>query len=273
MNGEPRVIVVADPDAASAEAASRIAAILRGSVEARGRADWATTGGSTPIGIYRRLAEPPLVDEVPWSGVHLWWGDDRYVPRDHRLSNVMPADQILLRAGALGAQTGWGETPGDVTSGYEPAAHIPVANVHPFPLAEAIGEARGPEWAAERYEVELRAAGLDAHEGWPVFDLVLVGIGPDGHLMSVFPGSEAFDSTAWALAIPAPTHIEPHVPRVTLNPGILDVARVVLAVVTGSAKSAVLAEVFGTARDPRRWPAQLVRRTGATWIVDQAAAA
>ncbi|HEY0442736.1 MAG TPA: 6-phosphogluconolactonase, partial [Candidatus Limnocylindrales bacterium] len=86
-------------------------------------------------------------------------------------------------------------------------------------------------------------------------------------------GSEAFDSTAWAMAIPGPTHIEPHVPRVTLNPAILDVARDVLAVVTGSGKSAVLAEVFGTTRDPRRWPAQLVRRGGATWIVDQAAAA
>ena len=66
--------------------------------EQRGRADWATTGGSAPVGIYRRLAEPPLREQVPWRNVHIWWGDDRYVPRDHPLSNVLPADQVLVDA-------------------------------------------------------------------------------------------------------------------------------------------------------------------------------
>lgn len=272
MTGEPRVLVLVDADAVSEEAARRIASILRTAVAERGRADWSTTGGSTPVGIYRHLAEPPLNDEVPWSGVHLWWGDDRYVPRDHRLSNVMPVDQILLRVGARAGQSGWGETGADVLTGREHAAPIPVENLHPFPLAEAIGEARGPEWAAARYEGQLRRAGLDAHEGWPVFDLVLLGIGPDGHLMSVFPGSEAFDSTAWALAIPAPTHVEPSVPRVTLNPRVLDVAREVLVVVTGAGKAGIVGDVFGPTVDPRRWPAQLVRRQGVTWLVDEAAA-
>lgn len=273
MTGEPRVLALADPGAVSQEAALRIASILRAAVAERDRADWSTTGGSAPVGIYRHLAEPPLNHEVPWDGVHLWWGDDRYVPRDHPLSNVMPVDQILLRAGARAGLSGWGETAADVITGREPAAPIPVENIHPFPLAEAIGEARGPEWAAARYEVELRHAGLDAHDGWPVFDLVLLGVGPDGHLMSVFPGSEAFDSTAWALAVPAPTHVEPSVPRVTLNPGVLGVAREVLVVVTGAAKAAILGDVFGPTVDPRRWPAQLVRRQGVTWLVDEAAAA
>lgn len=272
MTGEPRVVVLADPDAVSEEAARLIASILRAAVLERGRADWSTTGGSAPIGIYRHLAEPPLNDEVPWDGVHLWWGDDRYVPRDHPLSNVMPVDQILLRAGARAGQSGWGETAADVFTGREPAAPIPVENIHPFPLAEAIGETRGPEWAAARYEVELRGAGLDIHEGWPVFDLVLLGMGPDGHLMSVFPGSEAFESAAWALAIAAPTHVEPSVPRVTLNPRVLDVAREILIVVTGAGKAAILGDVFGRTVDPRRWPAQLVRRQGATWLLDEAAA-
>ncbi len=251
MTGEPRVLALADAEAVSQEAARRIASILRTAIAERHRADWSTTGGSAPVGIYRHLAEPPLADEVPWDAVHLWWGDDRYVPRDHPLSNVMPVDQILLRVGARAGL---------------------IDNIHPFPLAEAIGEARGPEWAAARYEIELRAAGLDAQDGWPVFDLVLLGIGPDGHLMSVFPGSDAFDSTAWALAVPAPTHVGPSVPRVTLNPGVLDVAREVLVVVTGAAKAAILGDVFGPTVDPRRLPAQLVRRRGVTWLVDEAAA-
>jgi 6-phosphogluconolactonase len=75
------------------------------------------------------------------------------------------------------------------------------------------------------------------------------------------------------LAIPAPTHIEPHVERVTLNPAVLGVARDLLAVATGSDKAPVLGQVFGDERDPRRWPAQLARRAGATWILDEAAAA
>ncbi len=109
-------------------------------------------------------------------------------------------------------------------------------------------------------------------DGWPVLDLIVVGVGGDGHLLSVFPDSAAFDSTAWALAIPAPTHIEPHVERVTLNPALLGSADDVLVVATGASKADILADVFGPTHDPRRWPAQLARRPGSTWIVDEAAA-
>ena len=83
----------------------------------------------------------------------------------------------------------------------------------------------------------------------------------------------AFESTDWALAIPAPTHIEPHVERVTLNPAILAVARQILVVMHGAGKAAILADIFGPELDPTSWPAQLTRRDGATWILDQAAAA
>jgi 6-phosphogluconolactonase len=251
--GEPELLVVADPDEAAAVAADRIATILADAVAARGRADWATTGGSAPIGIYRRLTEPPLRDAVPWDRVHVWWGDDRFVPRDHPLSNVLPFDDILL----------------DPDHG----VRIPVENLHPFRTGEAIGAGWDAAWAAVTLAGELRAAEPPLRDGWPVLDLILVGIGGDGHLLSVFPGSTALDSTDWALAIAAPTHIEPHVARVTLNPALLAVARHVLAVAHGASKAAVLGEVFGPDRDARRWPAQLARRPGATWILDAAAAA
>jgi 6-phosphogluconolactonase len=273
MNDDARLVVVPDAGAAAEAAATHIAGVLASAAAERGVVHWSTTGGSTPVGIYRALTIPPLVGEVPWNAVHVWWGDDRYVPRDHPLSNVAPADQILLRAGALGGQSGWGEDGEDVVLGIEPAARIPVANMHPIPMAEAIGEARGVPWAAARYDVELRAAGLPTQDGWPVFDLVLLGMGPDGHVMSVFPGSETFGRSEWALPVPAPTHVEPHVSRVTLNPAVLGVARSIVVVATGAAKADVLAAVFGERLDSRALPAQLARRPEATWFVDEAAAA
>ena len=102
---------------------------------------------------------------------------------------------------------------------------------------------------------------------------MLVGIGPDGHVLSEFPGSPLFDSEAWASAVPAPTHIEPHVARVSLHPRILELARLPIVVAHGTAKAAILATVLGGERDVRRWPAQLARRDGAVWFVDKAAAA
>lgn len=271
--GEPAIAVLPDADAVSATAADQIADLLRDAVASRGRADWATTGGSAPIGIYRRLSAPEIRDAVPWAGVHLWWGDDRFVPRDHPLSNILPVDQVLLAAAAHSGTDWLEDEPDDALRGIHPGAPIPIENIHPFPTSEAIGEARSPAWAAARYDVELRSADLETRDGWPVFDLVLLGVGPDGHVLSVFPGSTTFDETAWALPVPAPTHVEPHVTRLTLNPGVLDVARQVLVVVHGAAKAEIVATIFGDERDPRRWPAQLLRRPGVAWLLDEAAAA
>jgi len=261
---EPEILVVPDAATASAVAGDRIGAALRGAFEARGRADWATTGGSTPVGIYRHLTIPAHVNDVPWPNVHVWWGDDRFVPRDHALSNVKPFDDIMLDIGGhqAGSSLGGGS-----------AVPIPLDHLHPFRTTESIGEARGAAECAAELERELRAADLETIDGWPVLDHILLGVGGDGHVLSVFPGSEAFESKAWALAIPAPTHIEPHVERVTLNPAILAVAREVLVVMHGADKAAILGDIFGPEVDPTRWPAQLTRRAGATWILDRAAAA
>ena len=149
---------------------------------------------------------------------------------------------------------------------------IPIENIHPFPIGEAIGEGRGAAWCAATLADELRAAGLPAVDGWPAFDLILLGIGVDGHLLSVFPGSPALDTTELALAIPAPTHIEPHVERVTLNPAVVGAAVGVVVVVTGAEKASIIPSIFGSDQDPHRWPAQLALRAGATWILDEAAA-
>jgi 6-phosphogluconolactonase len=269
---DAEIVVLPDAETCATAAAERIAATLAESAAERGRAQWATTGGSTPAPIYRDLATPPRRDTVPWELVELWWGDDRFVPIDHPLSNAKIADDALLEIGALSGTSGTGGSGADVLGGRTAGAPIPAENVHPIPTTIAIGEGRDPAWAAARYAETLRAAGLPEQGGWPVFDLVLLGIGPDGHVLSVFPGSDAFDRDELVLAIPAPTHVEPHVPRVTLNPAILEVARRIIVVCHGASKAPILAKVLGPERDPRRWPAQLAVRRGATWLLDEAAA-
>jgi 6-phosphogluconolactonase len=269
--GEPEVTVLPDPAAVSAAAARMIVRALRDAIAARGRADFATTGGSTPAGIYSVLATR-LQDAVDWGRVHLWWGDDRYVPRDHPLSNVQPAESILLNIAAMSWESGSGGSGADVETGAEPGVLIPATNVHPWPTSETLGDGSGADACAARYAALVRS-NLREEDGWPVFDLVLLGVGPDGHILSVFPDSPALDSDELALAIPAPTHVEPHVERVTLNPAVLDVAGQVLVVSHGESKAQILGRLFGEERDTRRWPAQRVRRPGVAWLIDEAAAA
>ena len=249
--GEPRIVVAAAGDVAG-RAADHILAVLGSAIEARGVAHWATTGGSNPADIYHALRGPDRRDAIDWDAVQVWWGDDRFVPRDHPLSNVKALDEILL----------------DEAHGI----HIPPEHLHPFRCGEIIGRGGDARQCAADLEDELRTIGPKMAGAWPAFDLVFLGMGGDGHLLSVFPGSEAFDSEAWAMAIPAPTHIEPHVERVTMHPAIVGAGRGTLMVSTGESKAEMLQTVLGPERDHRRWPAQLARHDRATWILDEAAA-
>ena len=268
--GLPVLRVLPTPDDVAAAAAGEIARVLEAAVEARGIAHWATTGGSSAPPIYRLLAAAPLRDAVPWAAVHTWWGDDRYVPADHPESNVMPLEQVLLASGGDEAVSGsTGADVGEAGAG----VRIPSANLHPIPMSAAIGRGGGAAWAAAAYETELRAFGPEpGADGLPAFDLIVVGVGPDGHLLSVFPGSTAWDATALCLAIPAPTHVGPHLDRVTLNPRLLPAARAVLVVASGAAKAANLARGWAGA-NVRDVPVAAARIPQATWILDEAAAA
>jgi 6-phosphogluconolactonase len=260
----PRIVRVADATAGAARAAEAIAEALADAVAERGRADWATTGGSTVVAIYQALMAPDVRDRIAWDLVHTWWGDERFVPQDHPLSNAGLFEDVMLEAGA------WESVHSD-----DPRTliRIPAENVHPFHTGETIGYGGSADDCARDMAHELRGAELPDAGGWPAFDLVLLGVGGDGHILSVFPGSKAFDATDLALGIPAPTHIEPHVPRVTLHPSIVSAARRVVVVSNGASKAATLGQVFSDPVDPRRLPAQLARRDGATWILDEAAAA
>ena len=263
--GSPELLVVADASAVAVAAAERFQRAVAGAIARRGRADVALTGGSNAPGLYRRLAEPAIAASIDWARVHLWWGDDRFVGRADPLSNVEPFDRILL-ARVAAAASGGGAAPAR-PGGPGPAADT----VHPFPVDDAVSRGLGPEWCAAEYARSVAAAVPD-RDGWPAFDLVFVGIGGDGHLLSVFPASPALSSDRIGLGIPAPTHIEPHVPRITLNPAILLAANEVVVISNGADKAAIIARILGGAETPESMPATIARRAGATWIIDQAAA-
>ncbi|HEX5825557.1 MAG TPA: 6-phosphogluconolactonase [Candidatus Limnocylindrales bacterium] len=270
---EPTVVTLADPEACSLAAAERIIEILDVAIDDHGEAHWATTGGSAPAGIYRHLAGESLREEIDWRKVRLWWTDERFVPHDHPLSNVKMAADLLLDSGAFSGQSGSGASGVDVLTHRLPGVPIRAVDVHPFPTGVAIGEGRDPDWCAARYVNELRADGPDVNDDEvPAFDLMLLGIGPDGHILSVFPDSDAFDRDEWAVGVPAPTAVEPHVARVTLNPSLVEAAHELVVVSHGEAKAEILRDVLGGDREPRRLPAELARRPGATWFVDRAAA-
>ncbi len=256
----PELRVVSSGDAVADAAADEIARSLAAAIAARGVAHVATTGGSSAPGVYRRLGRSPLREAVDWSRVHVWWGDDRFVPSDHPLSNVLPFTQILLASG--GDEEG-GSPEGADVGGAGAGVHIPADHIHEVPVTLAIAHSGGPAWAAASYAASLRAAGLPlSPDGDPVLDVIVLGVGPDGHVLSVFRDSPAWDATETVVGVPAPTHIEPHVARVTIHPRLVPLAGRVVLLTTGASKADVLARAWagadvrelavGVARTPQR---------------------
>ncbi len=268
--GLPELRVLPSAEAVAAAAAEEIAGVVAEAIAVRGVAHWVTTGGSSAPGIYHHLGRPPLRERVDWSRVHVWWGDDRFVPSDHPLSNALPLNQILLTSGG-DEETGSPES-ADV-GGQGEGVRIPAAQLHEVPVTEAIARSGGAAWAAFRYAAEIERAGPAAGpSGDPVFDVLIMGVGPDGHVMSIFPGSAVWDASANVVAVPAPTHVEPHVDRVTLHPRLIAAARRVVLITTGAGKADLLARAWAGA-DVRELPVGAARLPQAVWILDEAAAA
>lgn len=212
---DPQIVIVADSSAVAQTAARR----LIDRVKHGDRAAVCLTGGSSPLGLYRLLAEDPLRREVPWTRVHWFMGDDRFVPESDPLSNMGAARRAFLDR-----------------------ASVPPQNIHPIPTA-----ANDPAVAAQRYEDELKqfygADRLDPSQ--PLFDLVLMGLGPDGHTASLFPNSPALDEKQrWVVGVPK-AGMEPFVPRVTLTFPALASTREMLFLVDSADKRPILGRVLG----------------------------
>lgn len=238
--------ILPDPAALARAVADRVVARAVEAIAHRSRFTLALAGGSTPAAAYRLLAGE-LADKIDWPRVVVFWGDERCVGPDHPLSNYRMAREALLDH-----------------------VPIPAASVH------RIRGELDPRDAAEEYERLLKAvlgtrAGAEGPESG--FDLVLLGMGDDGHTASLFPGHRSVSaSRRWVTA----EYIEPvQMWRVTLTPLVLNAAEEVIFGVAGAAKAAALAAVLEGPHQPERLPAQIIHpRTGRlAWLVDGAAAA
>jgi 6-phosphogluconolactonase len=268
------VAVLADESAVAAEATRRLIDEVAGALGAHGTAHVVLTGGSSAVALYRTLAASPRRAEVPWEHVHWWWGDERFVPRDHPESNAGLAYRTLFAFSAIFGEDGAvGATGVDVEAGDEPGLIVDADKVHPIPAEEAIGRGESPAWAADSYAAEIRRLVPHAADV-PVFDVILAGVGPDGHTLSLFPGSSGLaEDSPIVLAVDAPEHVGPRLARVSLAARILPAAPSVIVMSSGAGKAEVMASVLGTERDVTRWPAQAARLPNAVWLLDEAAAA
>jgi 6-phosphogluconolactonase len=237
------ITVVASRAALAEEAAQAVAGAAEEAVRLRGRFTLALSGGSTPRRLYARLASPPFRSRIDWARVHVFWGDERCVPPDHPDSNYRLAYESLL-------------------------SKVPIP---PERIYRMRGEDPDPERAAEDYARELRRAFSLKPGELPRFDLILLGLGADGHTASLLPGSPALDETT-RLAVAA--YAGPlRVSRLTLTLPVLNAAARVIFLVSGAEKAEALSAVLKGGASPNR-PASLIRPArGTLWLVDRAAAA
>lgn len=271
MADKPEVVVLADEAAVAGEAARRLTDALGRAIADRGEAHLALTGGSSAVALYRELRRAEWRTAIDWSRVHLWWGDERFVPVDHPDSNIGLAYNLLLELAARAGESGYGAAGADVAAGDLAALPIEPQNVHPYEIDESIGESAPAELAASRYVAELERY-LPAVGELPGFDVILLGVGTDGHILSIFPNSRALRSKQLVVPVPAPQHIGPHHPRVSLHPRLLAAAGRLIIMVAGADKAEMLANVFGSKRDRQRWPAQMALLPNAVWLIDKGAA-
>jgi len=240
-NDNRHIITVADPAALASAAAERVLARIAAN---SGRAAICLTGGSSPRQLYQLLATDAYRSRIPWERVHWFLGDERFVPADDPLNNMGMAREIFLDNCA------------------------PAANIHPIPTATA--DPADPDRGAALYEQELKSFyGTDTlDQAHPLFDLVLMGVGPDGHTASLFPDDPALDATArWVVGVPR-ANVEPFVPRVTLTLPTLACCREMLFEVAGTEKRAILTRLLAG----ENLPANRAQSTGETvWLVDREA--
>ena len=234
----PQIVIVADAAALAQTAARRLVDRITNT----NRAAVCLTGGSSPLGLYRLLAQDPWRGEVPWDRVHWFMGDDRFVPESDPLSNMAAAKRAFLDS-----------------------VPVPPQNIH------AVATDTDLQTAAHRYEDELkRFYGADRLDpARPLFDLVLMGLGPEGHTASLFPRSPALlESQRWVVGVPE-AGMEPFVPRVTLTFPALASTHEMLFLVDNADKRQILGRVLAG----EDLPAHRASAEGnLVWLIVQAAA-
>jgi 6-phosphogluconolactonase len=233
---QTRIEIAQDAEDLAQRAGRWIAAIA---AQSRGRCAVNLSGGSTPRRLYQLLAEPPLREQLPWDRLHWFWGDERFVPPDHPDSNYRMAREALLAR-----------------------APVPAANIHAIPTE---GD---PAAAAREYEriLQMFYAAQTLDPARPLFDIELLGLGPDGHTASLFPDTAVLDERRrWAVEVVGARAED----RITLTYPVLESSRHTAFLVAGADKRAILARA--RAGDPALPAARLAPQGELVWFVDQAA--
>ena len=227
-------------------AAEHVTEIASQGITENGRVAIALSGGSTPRPLYSLLASEPYSKRIDWPKVHIFWGDERCVPPDNSQSNYQMARETLLDT-----------------------VPIPVSNVH------RIHGEEDPEKAATAYEKELRAFfGVNVTDGSPRlgFDLILLGVGDNGHTASLFPGLSAVtEKKRWVMA----QYVKDlSMWRITLTPVVINAAKNVIFIVSGEEKAKRLYDALEGPFQPEVLPAQIIRPAAGRllWFLDKAAA-
>ncbi len=239
-----RLTVARDAADLADKTAARFAELADTAIRDRGRFLVALAGGSTPEALYRRLTASPFRESVEWEKIEWFWGDERWVPHDDPQSNYRMARQALLD-------------------------HLPVLpdRIHPIPTHRA-----SVIDAAEDYETTIRGVSGTTGDAAPIFDLILLGIGPDGHTASWFPDAPldaAVRGLVWGGYIPVM-----EAQRVTLTPRVIGSARCALFLVSGSGKANIVARTLYPPWQARHPAARVTVSDGVIeWFVDAAAAA
>ncbi|HLY11431.1 MAG TPA: 6-phosphogluconolactonase [Planctomycetota bacterium] len=225
-----KIVVAKDRAELRRLAAELLARKIHAAVQARGRCSLALSGGSTPGPVYEELGDSDLAEKIPWSQLEIYFADERAVPVDHAESNYRLVKETLLRS-------------------------------HPEVLGQMF---RMPADAPDRDQAARRYARRMPDP----LDILVLGMGPDGHTASLFPGSAALDEREQrVVAVTAP---KPPAERMTITPPVLERARAIVVIASGAEKAAMVARALSGAPDPKSVPAQLARR--GTWVLDQAAA-
>lgn len=249
----PSIEIFPDLATLAQRAAEQFAGLADHAIRKRGRFVVALSGGSTPKQMNALLAVPPLSTRVKWSKVYVFWSDERCVAPEHPESNYRMARETLL-------------------------AHVPIPDKNIFRVQGELSV----EEAARKYDDKLRAFYANQPgDTIPVgqlmrFDLILLGLGDDGHTASLFPGTPGIrENGRWAVAVKHDTPPLPLVDRVTFTPPLINAAANVTFLVAGAAKADRLYQVLHDPHDPDRLPAQVVRPKDGKlhWFIDAAAGA
>lgn len=237
-------VEVIEPRSFPAVVAEEISFVLGEAVADRQRATIALSGGGTPSEVYRVLARPPHVSEVPWKETHFFWGDERYVKREDAASNFRLANETIF-------------------------ANVkePGENIHPIPVSGT-----SIEEDAESYHKTIDQLVDKGENGLPRFDLILCGVGKDGHTASLFAGSPLLSASSSKFV--APVVIDGQLPRISLTPEVLCNARSVLVLIRGKEKAAIVQRIFSESESEQQLPAMIFGRpnTKVRWFLDSAAA-